>query len=147
MNDLSDPVSPDRTAPDRIGGPLAGIRVLDLTRVIMGPLATQILADQGADVIMVEAEGGDTNRVMGPGPHAELSGIALNLLRNKRSIDLDLRGGHPRFGQIRNQRAEALTQGGSLFHTPSVPAHPRDPPDRQAAVAADRSSTSCASAT
>jgi crotonobetainyl-CoA:carnitine CoA-transferase CaiB-like acyl-CoA transferase len=86
LNDLSDPVSPGRT-----GGPLAGIRVLDLTRVIMGPLATQILADQGADVIMVEAEGGDTNRVMGPGPHAELSGIALNLLRNKRSIDLDLK--------------------------------------------------------
>lgn len=65
--------------------------MLDLTRVIMGPLATQILADQGADVILVEAEGGDTNRVMGPGPHAELSGIALNLLRNKRSVGIDLR--------------------------------------------------------
>jgi crotonobetainyl-CoA:carnitine CoA-transferase CaiB-like acyl-CoA transferase len=70
---------------------LQGIRVLDLTRVIMGPFATQILADQGADVILVEADGGDTNRVMGPGPHPELSGIALNLLRNKRSVDIDLR--------------------------------------------------------
>src|ERR1700689_4332174 len=79
------------TTTGRPVGPLTGFRILDLTRVIMGPLATQILADQGADVIMVEAEGGDTNRVMGPGPHAELSGIALNLLRNKRSIDLDLR--------------------------------------------------------
>lgn len=65
--------------------------MLDLTRVVMGPLATQVLADQGADVILVEAPGGDTNRVMGPGPHPELSGIALNLLRNKRSIDVDLK--------------------------------------------------------
>ncbi|WP_067904260.1 CaiB/BaiF CoA transferase family protein [Nocardia vaccinii] len=72
-------------------GPLAAIRVIDLTRVIMGPLATQILADQGADVIVLEAEEGDTNRVMGPGPHPELSGIALNLLRNKRSVGIDLK--------------------------------------------------------
>ncbi|MEG9225408.1 CaiB/BaiF CoA transferase family protein [Aeromicrobium sp. Sec7.5] len=72
-------------------GPLSGVRILDLTRVVMGPLATQVLADQGADVILVEAPGGDTNRVMGPGPHPELSGIALNLLRNKRSIDIDLK--------------------------------------------------------
>jgi crotonobetainyl-CoA:carnitine CoA-transferase CaiB-like acyl-CoA transferase len=72
-------------------GPLDGVRVLDLTRVIMGPFATQVLADQGADVVMVEQVGGDTNRVMGPGPHAQLSGIALNLLRNKRSLTVDLK--------------------------------------------------------
>jgi crotonobetainyl-CoA:carnitine CoA-transferase CaiB-like acyl-CoA transferase len=80
---------PEAAAP--ASGPLAGVRVLDLTRVIMGPLATQVLADQGADVIIVEAAGGDTNRVMGPGPHPELSGVALNLLRNKRSISIDLK--------------------------------------------------------
>ena len=72
-------------------GPLDGVRVLDLSRVIMGPLATQILGDQGADVIMLEAASGDTNRVMGSGPHTELSAIALNLLRNKRSVVVDFK--------------------------------------------------------
>src|ERR1044072_422978 len=81
------------TVPNSSGatGPLGHVRVLDLSAVIMGPLATQILADLGADVICVESPEGDTNRVMGPGPHPEFSGIALNLLRNKRNICLDLR--------------------------------------------------------
>ena len=72
-------------------GPLSDVRVLDLTSVIMGPFATQILGDLGADVIVVEDERGDTNRSMGPGPVAELSGVSLNLMRNKRSIGLDLK--------------------------------------------------------
>jgi crotonobetainyl-CoA:carnitine CoA-transferase CaiB-like acyl-CoA transferase len=74
-------------------GPLSGVRVVDLSRVVMGPFATQILADQGADVVMIEAAGGDTNRVMGPGPAPQFSGVALNILRNKRSVSLDLKDG------------------------------------------------------
>lgn len=74
-------------------GALAGVRVLDLSSVVMGPMATQILGDLGADVITVEAEKGETNRVMGAGPHRHLSGVSLNLLRSKRNISVDLR--HP----------------------------------------------------
>ena len=76
-----------------MAGALQGIRVLDLTSVVMGPMATQILGDLGADVITVENAAGETNRVMGPGPHSALSGTSLNLLRSKRNIALDLK--HP----------------------------------------------------
>jgi crotonobetainyl-CoA:carnitine CoA-transferase CaiB-like acyl-CoA transferase len=65
-------------------GPLAGIRVVELATVIMAPFGAQLLGDLGADVIKVETGGGDGSRVMGGGPHPELSGIALNLHRNKR---------------------------------------------------------------
>ena len=72
-------------------GPLHGYRVLDLSSVIMGPYATQILGDLGADVIAVESAAGDTNRIMSTGPVPGLSGIALNILRNKRNVALDLK--------------------------------------------------------
>jgi crotonobetainyl-CoA:carnitine CoA-transferase CaiB-like acyl-CoA transferase len=72
-------------------GPLAGIRVIELATVIMAPFGAQLLGDLGADVIKVETGGGDGSRVMGGGPHPELSGIALNLHRNKRSIAVDLK--------------------------------------------------------
>jgi crotonobetainyl-CoA:carnitine CoA-transferase CaiB-like acyl-CoA transferase len=70
-------------------GPLAGVRVLDITSMIMGPFATQIFGDLGADVIAIEPRRGDTNRAMGPGPLPQLSGVAMNLLRNKRNVALD----------------------------------------------------------
>ncbi|MCP4962399.1 MAG: CoA transferase [Actinomycetia bacterium] len=72
-------------------GPLDGIRVVDLTTVLMGPLSTRTLGDLGADVIVVETKSGDRNRSMGPGSHEQLSGISLNLMRNKRSLSMDLK--------------------------------------------------------
>lgn len=73
-----------------------------MTSVVMGPLATQLLADQGADVIVVEDRRGDTNRSMGPGPHPDLSGVTLNLMRNKRSIGLDVKApaGYEALGRL-----------------------------------------------
>ena len=73
------------------GGLLDGVRVVDLTSIVMGPLATQILGDLGADVITVEDPRGTLSRVMTAGPRPGLSGLALNLLRNKRNIVLDLK--------------------------------------------------------
>ncbi len=74
-----------------MAGALDGIRVLDLSSVVMGPYATQLLGDWGAEVIKIEDGGTDTARHMGPGPVPLLSGVALNLLRNKRSIVIDLK--------------------------------------------------------
>ena len=72
-------------------GPLAGMRVVELATVLMAPYATECLGDLGADVVKVEGARLDSGRLMGEGPDAEISGVALNLHRNKRSVQLDLK--------------------------------------------------------
>jgi crotonobetainyl-CoA:carnitine CoA-transferase CaiB-like acyl-CoA transferase len=74
-------------------GPLAGVRVLELATVVLGPWACQILGDFGADVVKVEPPSGDSNRNVGPRKSPDMGALFLNCNRNKRSAVLDLK--HP----------------------------------------------------
>ena len=72
-------------------GPLDGIKVLDLTSVILGPMAAQYLGDMGADVIKIEAPEGDVTRTVGARRSEDMGALFLANNRNKRSVVLDLK--------------------------------------------------------
>jgi crotonobetainyl-CoA:carnitine CoA-transferase CaiB-like acyl-CoA transferase len=72
-------------------GPLHGVRVVELTSVVLGPWACQILADLGADVIKIEPPAGDSNRQLGAARHPGMAALYLTCNRNKRSIVLDVK--------------------------------------------------------
>ena len=74
-------------------GPLSGLRVLDLTRVLAGPTCTQMLGDLGAEVIKMEPPAGYLVRASGVAKHRGMASVFLGVNRNKRSLALDL--AHP----------------------------------------------------
>ena len=105
-----------------MSGPLAGVRVVDLTAMVMGPYCTQIMADMGADVIKIEPPGGDDTRFVSTGPVEGMSGVFVNVNRGKRSVVLDLRSDEGKTALrrliadgdvfIHSMRAKAITKLG-----------------------------------
>jgi crotonobetainyl-CoA:carnitine CoA-transferase CaiB-like acyl-CoA transferase len=92
-------------------GALADVRVLDISRVLGGPLSAQVLADHGADVIKIEPPRGDETRGMGPPFYKDASSVFINVNRNKRGMALDLAGEAGRAVLLRLlERADVLVE-------------------------------------
>ncbi len=117
------------------GGPLSGIKVVDLTTVVVGPICARTLADYGADVIKVEAPGGDLLRTMAEGHrNVGMSGKFINFNRNKRSIGIDIKKPEGLAALLKliakadvfvsNVRPEGLARAG-LDHASLAKANPR----------------------
>ncbi|MDE0146909.1 MAG: CoA transferase [Rhodospirillaceae bacterium] len=100
MSTTNDPAPASKPAaaagPAGTGLPLEGVRILDLTTIVYGPYATQTLGDFGAEIVKVEAPGGDAMREMGPGRSPHMAALFLGMNRNKKSIVLDLKRGAAR---------------------------------------------------
>ena len=117
-----------------MSGPLEGIRVIDLTVNVLGPVATQILGDMGADVIKVEPPTGDPIRKVGPTRSPDMGAFFLNCNRNKRGVMLDLKRAGGRAALLRlvdgadvfvhNMRASAADRLG-LDHASLAARNPR----------------------
>ena len=76
----------------RSAAPLDGIKVVEMTSVVLGPYACQMLGDLGAEVIKIEPPGGDTNRNLGPyRTNSDMGSLFMTCNRNKRSVCLDLK--------------------------------------------------------
>ena len=82
---------PKPSTPPPPTGPLAGIRVIDMTAVLLGPVATLAFGDLGADVIKIEPPAGDTTRALTPFREPGMGALFLHTNRNKRSVMLDLK--------------------------------------------------------
>ncbi|MFK7898764.1 MAG: CaiB/BaiF CoA transferase family protein [Myxococcota bacterium] len=121
----------DEASPDERPGPCAGLRVLDLTSVVSGPMCTQALGDLGADVIKLESPGGDQTRYSGaPFREPLYSAMHSQMNRNKRSLVVDLKSDAgrelilkliPQFDiLVENFRPDVMSRLGLSFETLSA---------------------------